>query len=186
MGQLDEAYSISTDGTIIRGVQKPKSRKGLIIILIIILLGCIAFIVYGINMTQWASFYAYSLRSNYIYSDWHSTNNNHNSVSYKEYTLALDYDDYLQFEYEVSSEANYDILTITLIYPNGYQKELCKASGSEKQRIDMTIYDGGVYVLIAKYTKDGSKSAGKDMAAIYNLCVYKPRINLIRQYTSWF
>lgn len=187
MGQLPDDYSISQDGTIVRKEEEPKKSGGASV-LIAILVVCISLIVIGVMVSKINDAYSYacSMRSRFEYPTWRSSNHKDNSTSYKEYTLALDYLDEVRVDYNVSSEPNYDILTITLVDPSGEEDILCTASGVSQQTVWRTIYgQGGVYKLKVQYKKDGSERRNKDAASIDGLCVYKSRLQDVWNRLSW-
>ena len=99
------------------------------------------------------------------YSDWTSTNKGQNSsTSSNTYTIAANAGDVLTFDWLVSSESNYDWLTVTL---NG--SEIIKKSGEASNSYQYTFTSSGTYTMVVKYTKDGSVNGGSDYAKVYNI-----------------
>lgn len=185
MGQLPNDYSIAQDGTIVRNAEEPQksngSNGGMIFFIILLICGFIIFVGVVLSREKDASRYAYNMNSYFEYPTWRSYNHKDGSTSSKEYTIALDYYDELTVEYSVSSEPSYDVLTITLISPNGEEDVLCSASGVENQTVYRIIYSsGGVYKLKVQYKKDNSYSKNGDVASIVRLCVHKGRLQDIR------
>ena len=71
----------------------------------------------------------------------------------------------LSFDYAVSSESNYDKLTITV---NG--STIANAiSGTQSDTYSVSATANTTYTIIAKYVKDNSNSSGTDTATISNL-----------------
>lgn len=187
MGQLPDDYSISQDGTIVRKEEEPRKSSG-VAVFIIILVVCISLIAIGVMVSKINDAYNYAtnLESSFSYPTWHSSNHKDNSTSSKEYTLALDYKDEVRLDYKVSSEPNYDILTIKLIDPDGEEEILCKASGVSQQTVWKTIYGrAGVYRLKVQYTKDSSYRKNNDAASIEGLYVYKSQLQDVWHRLSW-
>ncbi len=103
-----------------------------------------------------------------------SSNKNQNStssVSTIQFTPTLDV--MLSFDYGVSSESNYDKLTIVLAGSNSTSTTLVNAisgtSSGSKNRISLTA--GVTYTLTLTYSKDGSQSSGSDVGYIDNLVI---------------
>lgn len=189
MGQLRDDYSISQDGTIVRDnkAEAPKGSNGAGLVISIIVV-CLSLIFIGVLISKLndALNYANSMNSSFSYPTWQSANHNNNTTSVKEYTLALDGQDVLEVNCSVSSELNYDILTITLIDPFGNEDVLCSSSGKESHTIYRTIHGaGGVYRLKAQYRKDGSYSKNGDVASIDGLYVHKNSLRDIMYRLSW-
>ncbi len=97
---------------------------------------------------------------------WTSTNNSHSTNSSKSYTLDVESGMVLTFDWEVSSENNFDWLTVTI---DG--TEVLKKSGTLSGSYEHTFTSSGTSELVVKYTKDGSSSSGSDMGKIYNVSV---------------
>ena len=95
--------------------------------------------------------------------DWESSNHDDNSIDSYTYEFTAGDFDVLTFDWYVSSETNYDILTITL---DG--NVIVQSSG-----VDSGTYQGfptaGNHTLIATYTKDVSASSYNDNASIKNI-----------------
>ena len=100
------------------------------------------------------------------YDDWTSTNKTAGSTSSNTYTIEATAGENLSFNYEVSSESNFDWLTVTL---NG--EELLKISGERLGFYQYNFTADGTYTLEATYTKDSSVDYGDDCGKIYNINV---------------
>ena len=98
------------------------------------------------------------------FNAWTSTNKSHSTTSQKSYTLNVEADNILKFDWSVSSEKNYDWLTITL---DG--TEIVKKSGILSGSYEKTFTTAGTHTLIVKYTKDNVQSSGNDEGEIYNI-----------------
>ena len=79
----------------------------------------------------------------------------------------------LSFDYGVSSESNYDKLTITLSRRSGSSTTLVGAiSGTNTGKISSIKLSSGVtYTLTLSYSKDSSASSGSDIGYIDNLVI---------------
>ena len=79
----------------------------------------------------------------------------------------------LSFDYGVSSESNYDKLTITLSNNSGSSTTLVDAiSGSSSgTKSDIALTAGFTYTLTLSYSKDSSRSSGSDIGYIDNLTI---------------
>ncbi|MBR4968004.1 MAG: leucine-rich repeat domain-containing protein [Bacteroidaceae bacterium] len=101
------------------------------------------------------------------YAAWTSTNKgNGGTTSQTSYTLNVEAGQILKFDWSVSSESNYDWLTITL---DG--TEILKKSGTYSGSYEKTFTTAGTYTLVVKYTKDGSADRGDDEGKIYNIAL---------------
>lgn len=89
------------------------------------------------------------------YTDWKSTNKTDGSTSSKTYTIQAESGSLLSFNWEVSSEYNYDKLTVTI---NGV--EVLNKSGEESGSYQYTFNTSGTQTIVVKYTKDSSYSEG--------------------------
>ena len=99
------------------------------------------------------------------FEDWTSTNAGvSSSTSQNSYTLEAAEGSVLTFDWSVSSESNYDWLTITI---DGTQ--ILRKSGSYTGSYEHTFTTAGTHTLVAKYTKDGSVNNGSDQGKIYNI-----------------
>lgn len=164
-------------------VASPKSKKGLITFLVIVLFCCFTCIAWMINREMTYQNYIGRLDTSYVLGEgWTSSNKRNDSSSSKEYIFFLDYSDCINIEYSVSSEKDYDKLLITLIYPNGDKSILLEASGQEHSRINQTVWESGTYQLKVQYKKDGSYSKHSDMASIKRIVVERNRIEQL----FWF
>ena len=79
----------------------------------------------------------------------------------------------LSFDYGVSSESNYDKLTITLSRSSGSSTTLVNAiSGTNTgKKSSIKLSSGVTYTLTLSYSKDGSASSGSDIGYIDNLVI---------------
>lgn len=98
-------------------------------------------------------------------NSWTSANHDDSSVSRQSWELicpqgGMD----LSFDYRVSSENNYDWLTITL-----NDSVLVRVSGTVENSFTMKINTSGRHVLTASYSKDGSGNSGEDCGTISNI-----------------
>ena len=95
---------------------------------------------------------------------WTSTNKSNSTTSQTSYTFYVEAGNILKFDWLVSSESNYDWLTITL---DG--TEIVKKSGTLSGSYEKTFDTAGSHTLVVKYTKDSSQSSGNDEGKIYNI-----------------
>ena len=93
-------------------------------------------------------------RTDMIFDSWISTNKNNSTTSQKSYTLKVEAGNILKFDWSVSSEKNYDWLTIML---DG--TEIIKKSGTLSGSYEKTFTTTGTHTLIVKYIKDNSSSS---------------------------
>ena len=100
-------------------------------------------------------------RQQLSFDDWTSTNHNHSSTSYQEYSFTAAVGDVLTFNYSVSSESGYDFLIIKL---NGTQ--IVKESGTKSGSYRKEFTEAGSVTLYLSYTKDSSNSSGSDQATV--------------------
>ena len=99
------------------------------------------------------------------YSDWTSTNEGQGSTTSSNiYTITASAGDILTFDWLVSSESNYDWLTVTL---NG--SEILKRSGEYSGTYQHTFTSSGTYLMAVSYTKDESDDRNGDYAKVYNI-----------------
>lgn len=99
------------------------------------------------------------------FDDWTSTNKNQaGTTSQTSYTMNVEAGYILKFDWSVSSENNYDWLTITL---DG--TEIIRKSGIASGSYEKTFTTAGTLSLVVKYTKDGSLNKGDDEGKIYNI-----------------
>jgi hypothetical protein len=75
----------------------------------------------------------------------------------------------LSFDWEVSSEEEYDWFIVTL---NG--AEIVKESGEKSGSYEYTFTENGTYTLVAEYTKDDEYSEGGNYGKIYNIQLWLP------------
>ncbi|MBR4313114.1 MAG: leucine-rich repeat protein, partial [Bacteroidaceae bacterium] len=100
-------------------------------------------------------------------SDWTSTNHgNHSSTSSETYTFATSLGGTLQFDWSVSSESNFDWLTVIL---DG--TEIVHRSGVYNGTYLNENLSEGDHTLVVRYSKDGSQNSGMDQASISNIVV---------------
>ena len=97
--------------------------------------------------------------------------NNSTSTSTIQFTPTVDAT--LSFDYGVSSESNYDKLTITLSRSSGSSTTLVNAiSGTNTgKKSSIKLSSGVTYTLTLSYSKDGSASSGSDIGYIDNLVI---------------
>ncbi|MBR3162420.1 MAG: hypothetical protein IKF19_06800 [Bacilli bacterium] len=102
-----------------------------------------------------------------------STNKNiDNSVSETTITIKPTTNATLSFDYGVSSESNYDKLSI-VIENNGSKNILVNSiSGTKEDRIkNYNLTKNETYILSLKYTKDNKGNVGKDIGYIKNIII---------------
>ncbi|MBQ9558923.1 MAG: leucine-rich repeat protein [Bacteroidaceae bacterium] len=98
---------------------------------------------------------------------WTSDNQgSHSSSTEYEWTITVKAGDVLSFAYRVSSESNYDWLTITL---DGEQ--IVRISGEQSDVFTRTFTTAATVTLKAVYSKDGSANSGDDTGEVYNVGV---------------
>ena len=98
------------------------------------------------------------------FDNWTSTNHNHSSTSYKEYSFNAEIGDVLTFNYTVSSESGYDFLIIKL---NGTQ--IVGESGTKSGSYSKEFTEAGAVTLYLSYSKDSSTSSGSDEASVTDI-----------------
>ena len=103
---------------------------------------------------------------------WVSDNHADNSVGEKIFPFTVEAGCVLSFCWQVSSEGNYDWLTITL---DGEQ--IVRSSGSENGVFSRTFESAGEHQLTFSYSKDGSQSQGDDAATVTMLRLSKGSFN---------
>lgn len=119
-----------------------------------------------------------------IFDNWHSTNHENNSESYKNYSFYASEGDVLSFKYDVSSEFGCDYLTVTLKGENISSIELVKKSGKYQNSRVFAFEKNGVYNLEVKYSKDGSFYDNDDAAGVSDIYLYRSYKNLIEKIHS--
>ena len=119
-----------------------------------------------------------------IFDNWHSTNHENNSESYKNYSFYASEGDVLSFKYDVSSEFGCDYLTVTLKGENISSIELVKKSGKYQNSRVFAFEKNGVYNLEVKYSKDGSFYDNDDDAGVSDIYLYRSYKNLIEKINS--
>lgn len=77
----------------------------------------------------------------------------------------------ITFDWRVSSESNYDKLTVTITHPDGTTIETLvnAVSGNRNGSETYTFPADGTYTLTASYTKDGTTYSGDDTAWLTNV-----------------
>ena len=117
------------------------------------------------------------------YRNWSSTNHGHHTISETSYYISAKSGDELSFNYTVSSEYNYDFLTITLKGGSGNttfsRKELIKVSGESNKSYSYKFYNSGNYILDIKYSKDYSINKFNDNASISNIILRRNYKNIL-------
>lgn len=108
------------------------------------------------------------------FPDWTSTNHAHSSSSSHEYSIDVQTGDIFSAEIWSDSEAVYDVLTV---YLNGNPFATISGRGNSKL-ITKTFSSAQTVSFKVKYTKNGSKSFGKDEAGIRNIALNDPPIAL--------
>lgn len=108
------------------------------------------------------------------FSSWLSTNHDHNSESYVDYSFKASSGDKLSFSYYTSSEANYDFLIVTLSGDNlSSPIEIVKASGDTHKSKSYTFNKSGNYNINIKYKKDSTVHKNNDNAGVTNISLHK-------------
>ncbi len=97
-------------------------------------------------------------------NSWVSTNHEDNSSSKKSWELICTKGDTLSFNYAVSSEENFDKLTVML-----NDSVLLQVSGEKSDTFTHKIQKDGRNILTAIYSKDGSGNSGNDCGSITNI-----------------
>ena len=97
--------------------------------------------------------------------DWESTNHEDNSTDSKTYEFSAEEGDILFFYWYVSSEENYDKLTIKL---DG--NTIVSSSGMNGATYTTTL-TAGSHTLVVSYSKDNSYSLNNDNAGIRNIII---------------
>jgi len=169
-------------GTQIKPIKKVRKAPWVVMTIVfgVVLLGCVLIIALMVRRHRIVLNRLYGLETNYYYGDWTSTNKKDNTTSYKEYTFHMEYGDMILFDYEVSSEVNYDKLAITLTSPYGSIDTLCWVSGVVSNSVVKEVFSNGIYTLKVQYTKDQSYSKNRDQGEIRNLRVFKQEIDQLQ------
>ena len=102
---------------------------------------------------------------NLTFDDWMSINHEDGSTSSNTYTFTITEVSTLIFDWEVSSERNYDNLIATL---DG--NTILTTSGNSNATF-AKILEAGEHTLVVEYTKDGSASKGDDYGKVTNIRV---------------
>jgi hypothetical protein len=105
--------------------------------------------------------------------EWQSTNHSGNSQSSHKIVFEAQEGQSLEFDYTVSSEADYDEFTA---YING-TLVLC-TSGGRKGSYQYSIPEGGTYTLLLYYSKDDDTDFGSDMVTVEDIRLSAPDIQL--------
>lgn len=74
--------------------------------------------------------------------------------------------DQLEIPWSVSSEANYDWLTITINSPQGNGLQVVRQSGTNNGTYVFTCTMAGNVTVVMQYSKDGSVNAGSDRGMV--------------------
>ena len=98
------------------------------------------------------------------FDSWTSTNHDDGSTTQNNYTIDAEAGEILTFDWEVSSEGNYDWLIVML---DGV--EVLKKSGLQSGSYRYTFDAAATHTLTVKYTKDGSNANGSDQCRVYNV-----------------
>lgn len=120
-----------------------------------------------------------NLSDDITFSNWHSSNHDNNSESHYNFNFTALKGDKLSFNYYVSSEPNYDYLTITLSGDSISSKELVKISGDSHNSRVFVFEKGGSYNLQVKYSKDSSIDKNNDNAGVSNISLHRNYKNLL-------
>lgn len=115
------------------------------------------------------------------FSNWHSSNHDKSSESHRDYSFTVSKGDKLLFNYYVSSEPNYDYLTITLSGDSISSKELVNESGVLHNSCVFEFEKGGKYNLQVKYSKDSSVDKNNDNAGVSNICIHRNYKNILEK-----
>ena len=107
---------------------------------------------------------AQTYAENLTFDDWVSTNTEDGSTSSNTYDFTVSEPSTLIFDWEVSSEANWDKLIVTL---DGVT--ILSVSGSCSATSYKPVLDIGEHTLVVSYSKDGSASSGDDRGAVSNI-----------------
>lgn len=110
----------------------------------------------------------HTLSNEETFSDWTSSNHEHNSEGTREYIFEATVGDKLSFDYDVDSEKKFDIF-ICYICHNEDETEIKNVSGKERGVIRYTIQSDGNYELKLLYKKDGTIHSGRDNVRISNI-----------------
>lgn len=117
------------------------------------------------------------------FSSWKSTNNEHNSKSNKDYCFDVKSGDKISFEYDVSSEYNYDKLNVYL-YTQSDTTNLMTKSGLESGTKTHSFNKDGKVTIRFEYSKDVSFNRYNDVVKVSNINIYRPfdvQINEIKK-----
>lgn len=120
-----------------------------------------------------------NLSKDLSFSNWHSSNHDESSKSHRIYSFTVSKGDKLSFNYYVSSEPNYDYLTITLSGDSISSNELVKISGNSYNSHVFEFEKGGKYKLRVEYSKDSSVDKNNDNAGISNICINRNYKNIL-------
>lgn len=103
-----------------------------------------------------------------MFSDWSSSNHEHNSTGTREYEFKASTGDKLSFDYDVDTES-YDHFICNLIH-DGNVSKISDVSGLNKKGVvRYTVQNDGNYELKLLYKKDGTVHSGRDNVRIYNV-----------------
>ena len=108
------------------------------------------------------------------FDDWTSANTEDDSYKSQIYDITVEAGDLLKFDWSVSSETNYDWLTI---YLDGVQ--IVESSGEKSGSYEEIFETAGTYELLVIYEKDHSDKDGDDQGKIYNIVILEEAIQEI-------
>ncbi len=117
---------------------------------------------------QW---YRYLSGEAQLLGDWQSTNHGSDSKSSKSFIITAKMGCKLEFDYDVSSEEEYDTFSAYLKLEGGTNSSisLVRDSGEKNGHIVYLFEEEGDYVLTFSYSKDDDTSEGKDMVSVKNI-----------------
>lgn len=132
----------------------------------------------------------YELNNNvsaFTYFDaWRSTNYHQNtSTSTKNYSFYAHNGDELRIPYYVSSEYNYDFLTISLKRKGYSPTQLVRVSGSQSDTYTYRFYTTDSYELIVSYSKDDSGHGNNDNAGVTGMYLYRSMVDKLRTMSEY-
>lgn len=113
-----------------------------------------------------ASFQWYEKHENMQYGDWDSGTTYNDQTSKQTFTLNVTEGMSLTFNWKVSSEQDYDFMSVSI---NG--TNVLKKSGNDSGTFSYTFTENGEYTVVFAYTKDGSDWSGSDKAWFTNIAV---------------
>jgi len=117
------------------------------------------------------------------FNSWKSTNNEHNSKSNKDYCFDVKSGDQISFEYDVSSEDDYDKLNVYLYTQSDTTNLMTKSGLASGTKTHSFNKDGNVTIRF-EYSKDYSNHRYNDVVKVSNINIYRPfnvQINEIKK-----